>query len=176
MFFDWSIFRSCCRPYAWPRLQNSLNAQALQQFLKKEQFDYIISTHFFPTEVAAYLKRTAAIKSKIITVVTDFDVHSIWLAEGVDRYAVASAWTQKKIQSLGIAPEKIAVTGIPTAEKFSLARDKNAMRRKLGLRENIFTVLVATGSFGIGPIEKIVQAIHIQVMWSVGIIRTSSRD
>ena len=69
------------------------------------------------------------------------------------------------MEFLKVVPEKITVTGIPTDEKFSWRRDKGEMRRKLGLQENIFTVLVATGSFGIGPIEKIIAAIHnIQVI------------
>ncbi len=141
------------------RTQNGLNGQPLNRFLQQEQFDYIISTHFFPTEVSAYLKRTGRIRSKIITVVTDFDVHSIWLADGVDKYTAASEWTKNKLHQIGINEDKVFVTGIPTHEKFSIKRDKNETRRKLGLKENVFTVLVATGSFGIGPIEEIIRAI-----------------
>ena len=142
------------------RVQNSVNAKPLEEFLKKEQFDCIISTHFFPTEVVSRLKRTGAVRSKLITVVTDFDVHSIWMAPNVDQYAVASDWTKNKLASMGVAPEKIAVTGIPVNAKFTVRRDKKEMRRKLGLKEQAFTVLVATGSFGIGPIEKIIRAIE----------------
>lgn len=146
------------------RIQNGLNGQPLRRFLEEKQFDYIISTHFFPTEVSGYLKRNGRIRSKVVTVITDFDVHSIWLADGVDRYTTASEWTKEKLQQLGISGDRIAATGIPIHEKFLVKRDKNGTRRALGLQENIFTVLVATGSFGIGPIEEIINAIDgIQV-------------
>jgi len=141
------------------RVTNVINGRRLQDYLKKEQFDYIISTHFFPNEVAGYLKRTGAIRSTVISCVTDFDVHSIWLADGIDLYAVASGWTRDKVKGLGVPEEKIRVTGIPTDKKFSAVRDLPSLRRQLGLQEGHFTVLVATGSFGIGPIEEIIDAL-----------------
>src|SRR3989344_2843170 len=39
------------------RILNSVNAKTFEKFLKKEQFDCIVSTHFFPNEVASSLKR-----------------------------------------------------------------------------------------------------------------------
>jgi processive 1,2-diacylglycerol beta-glucosyltransferase len=139
------------------RAQNSLQAWRLSRFLEKENFDYILSTHFFPNEVAGYLKRKGKITSKIICAVTDFDVHRIWLASGIDRYTVASEWTKRKILKLGVPQEQVVVTGIPIDEKFSRPRDMAVLKQKLGIKENVFTVLVATGSFGIGPIEEIME-------------------
>jgi processive 1,2-diacylglycerol beta-glucosyltransferase len=138
------------------RIYNGLNAGGFQRYLVKENFDCIISTHFLGTEVSAALKRAGKITSRIITVVTDFDVHSIWLAKGVDHYTVASEWTEKKIMSLGVPKEKVSVTGIPTHENFSKPKNATELRAKMGLKTDRFTVLLATGSFGIGPIEEII--------------------
>jgi processive 1,2-diacylglycerol beta-glucosyltransferase len=142
------------------RLQNALNGGPLARFLKQEQFDYIISTHFFPNEVAAHIKRKGQIKSKIISVITDYDVHSIWLAAGIDIYTVATEWTKRRLLGLGIGTAQGAVTGIPTDAKFAQPQDRPALRRKLGLKEDVFTVLMATGSFGIGPMKEIVDALE----------------
>jgi len=138
------------------RIYNSVNAGALQRFLIEEKFDYVISAHFLSTEVMAALKRKGLIQSKLITIVTDYDVHRIWLARGIDRFCVATSWTKKKVKQLGISEDKIVVTGIPTDEKFSAHYDVASMRRQMGLDETMFTVLIATGSFGIGPIEEII--------------------
>lgn len=147
------------------RVYNSLNAGRLQKFLIDGQFDYIINSHFLPTEVAAALKRKGLIKSKIITVVTDYDVHKIWLADGVDHYAVACPWTYEKIKKLGVDPARAHVTGIPTDEKFAQSYDIPGLKKQLGLEIDKFTVLVATGSFGIGPIEEIIRTLDgIQVV------------
>lgn len=142
------------------RLSNSINARALVEFLRAEQFDYIISTHFFPNEVGGYLKRKGMIRSKLICIVTDFDVHTIWLAQGIDYYAVASERTKEKLVKLGVEENKIFITGIPTHEKFSKEVNRDQLKEKLGVRKDMFTVLIATGSFGIGPIEEIAQALQ----------------
>jgi processive 1,2-diacylglycerol beta-glucosyltransferase len=148
-------------PFLLPAVQalrrffNHLNAKALERFLEKENFDYIITTHFFSNEVASSLKGKKKITSKLICVVTDFDVHRIWLAKNVDCYTVACELTKEKLKSFGVPESKIAVTGIPTDEKFSAPQNRAELRAKLGLDKSMFTVLIATGSFGIGPIEEI---------------------
>ena len=139
------------------RLQNIFNTKKLENYLIEEKFDYIFSTHFLTNEVAGYLKIKGKIGSHIVSIVTDFDVHRIWLAKGVDTYCVASDWTKKKLAILDIPDENIVVTGIPTDEKFTRHDDIAALKRKLGLDDDLFTVLIATGSFGFGPIEKIIQ-------------------
>lgn len=142
------------------RIYNFINTPRFHTYLQKENFDYIISTHFLGNEVAAALKRAGKIRSTIISVITDYDVHSIWLAQGIDYYAVASDWTQGKIVSMGVDPQQVKLTGIPTHENFSRPVDVQQLRAKMNLRSDRFTVLIATGSFGIGPIEEIIQ--HLQ--------------
>ncbi|MCX5681664.1 MAG: glycosyltransferase [Candidatus Omnitrophica bacterium] len=138
------------------RFFNGLSARALEKFLENEKFDYIFTTHFFSNEVVSSLKEKNKISAKLICVITDFDVHSIWLAKNVDCYAVACELTKKKLEHFGVPAEKIAVTGIPTDEKFLAPKDQKELRIKLGLDVDLFTVLIATGSFGIGPIGEIV--------------------
>jgi processive 1,2-diacylglycerol beta-glucosyltransferase len=142
------------------RLFNTLNAWPLERYLRNEKFDYIFSTHFFPNEVAGYLKRSKKITATVVCSVTDFDVHRIWLARGIDYYTVATPWSKQKLISLGVAAEQIVVSGIPTDRKFSQPKDIVALKRRLGLRDDVFTVLVATGSFGIGPIEEILYSLN----------------
>lgn len=147
------------------RIYNSFNARPLHYFLQREKFDCILSTHFMPNEIASALKESGRINSKIVTSVTDFDVHKIWLGECVDIYAVASDWTKEKLKRIGIDEEKIRVTGIPVDEKFLIQPDIGELKERLGVRKDIFTVLMATGSFGIGPIEKVINVLkEIQVI------------
>ena len=142
------------------RIFNRCSAGRLHAFLKKEDFDYVIATHFLAPEVTAALKRSGEIHSRLITVITDFDVHRIWLAEGTDIYTVACESTKEKINRLGVGEENVRVCGIPVLEQFCASRDKGELKKNLGLEENAFTVLIATGSFGIGPIERLVGALE----------------
>ncbi|MBF0511897.1 MAG: hypothetical protein HQL13_06175 [Candidatus Omnitrophica bacterium] len=142
------------------RIYNGCNTKPLERFLIDEQFDVVITTHFMSAEVSAYLKRQGKIKSKIICVVTDFDVHRIWVNQGIDLYTGACAFTKEKLVSLGVAEDKVFVTGIPTDSKFAQQPDKRVLKEKLGLKDGIFTVLIATGSFGMGPIEELIQLLQ----------------
>lgn len=141
------------------RVVNALNGGTLERFLIKEQFDCIFSTHFFPNEVISHLKRSQKIKSRLISVVTDFDVHSFWLGSGVDIYTAACEYTAEKLKTLGVPENKIRVCGIPTDKKFIEPFNKDALKSKLGLKKDVFTVLMATGSFGTGPIQKIAEGL-----------------
>lgn len=140
------------------RMYNGWNARRLHDFLKTRDFDYIFSTHFMPSEVVAAVKQAGRIRSKLITVVTDFDAHKIWLNPATDFYTVASEWTKEKLKRLGVEEGKIRACGIPTHEQFAVPADRGQLKRKLGLKEDAFTVLAATGSFGIGPMEELLDA------------------
>jgi len=136
-------------------LANSLNVIKFEHFLIKEQPDYIVSTHFLTSELVAHLKKKGKISSKVITVITDFGVHPFWISHGVDLYVVASDYTSEKLSDAGVEKERIKVFGIPVSRKFLQAFDRAALFKKLGLDPDKFTVLIITGSFGIGPIEEI---------------------
>lgn len=147
------------------RIYNRIHARGLHRYLTEEQFDVIIACHFMPVEVSSALKRQGKIKSKLITCVTDYDVHHIWLGSHVDIYAVATDWTKEALTKLGVPAEKINVTGIPTNEKFGQRQDMVVLKKKLQLKPDIFTALIATGSFGIGPIEAIIDQLEgVQVI------------
>ena len=47
----------------------------------------------------------------------------------------------------------------PAHNKFPARRDKKETRRKLGIKEALFTVLVGSGGFGIGPVDKLITAL-----------------
>jgi len=72
-----------------------------------------------PNEVCSALKEKGLIGSRIISAITDYDVHTIWLAKCVDVYCVACEYTKDKLKTLGVPEGKIRVTGIPSDEKFS---------------------------------------------------------
>lgn len=137
-----------------------INIGGFSTFLIRENPDIIVSTHFTPPEIASCLKKNSMIKSRLITVITDFGVHPFWLADGTDMYIVASEFSRNALMALGAKEGNIRVLGIPVDSKFLEEYDREALCRKLGIERERFTVLIATGSFGIGPIEEIVELLH----------------
>jgi len=134
----------------------NLLARRFINFLSREKFDCCITTQFMVNEIISVSKTSKNIASKLICVVTDYNVHRVWLASGVDFYAVACRETQQRLLSLGVAEKKIKTTGIPIHVKFLTPQDKQQLLRKLGLKPNLLTVLMLTGTFGFGPIKKLV--------------------
>ncbi len=146
---------------------NLINSRPLIKFLISEQPDIIISTHFLPPEIAGYLKKNHKIKSKLVTVITDFGVHPFWITQETDIYIAATTFTKEQLIQNGIGADKIKTLGIPIGEKFIKGLDKTLLLKKLGLLPDKFTVLITTGSFGIGPIEKIVELLYKEVQIAV---------
>lgn len=142
---------------------NKLNTKDFAKILIQENPDFIISTHFLPSEIAAYLKKDKKITSKLVTVITDFQVHPFWIEPNTDLYVVASDFTKKLLVSEGIDAGKIREFGIPIDSKFLQEHSRKTLCEKLGISENKFTVLIVTGSYGIGPIEEIVDLLHKEI-------------
>jgi len=139
---------------------NRLSTTKFTRLLINENPDFIISTHFLPSEISAYLKRSRKIKSQLATVITDFGVHPFWIAKGIDIYIVASDLTKEQLIQEGVKKEDVRVLGIPVDQKFLREYEKGALCAKFGLDQNKFTLLITTGSFAIGPIEQIVDLLY----------------
>lgn len=150
--------RFITRPVA--SIINRLNTKDFAGILIQKNPDYIISTHFLPSEIAALLKKEKKINSKLITVITDFQVHPFWVEPETDVYIVASGFTKKLLISEGISEDKIRESGIPIHSKFLEEQNKEILCEKLGIANNKFTVLIVTGSFGMGPIQEIIGMLY----------------
>lgn len=77
--------------------------------------DLIISTHFFGSSLIDYYNRKGIIKSKLITVVTDYEAHSLWL-KGYKREQAIVVGDKDEVNNLvkkGVEKSKIKAIGIP---------------------------------------------------------------
>ncbi len=136
-----------------------LNTLPLINLLKKEKPDLAVCTHFLPSEIISWLKAKKKIDFPQAIVVTDFDAHAMWLCHHYEQYFVALDETRVHLEKIGIAPEKITVSGIPIDPIFAEQKDKFAMREKYGLNAQKLTIMVSAGGFGVGNIEHLLQAL-----------------
>ena len=79
-----------------------LNADPFIRFLKRYQADVAICTHFLPSGIISSLKAEKKIDVFNAVVVTDFDVHAMWLCHHVEQYFVALEETKVHMRALGI--------------------------------------------------------------------------
>ena len=90
--------------------------------------DMTISTHFFGSSLIDYYNRKGIIKSKLITVVTDYEAHALWL-RGYKREQAIVVADKDEVSYLvkkGIERSKIKAIGIPinpvTSSNFNIEK------------------------------------------------------
>lgn len=141
-----------------PRLAlDRLNTGPMIRLLKRVQPDLCVATHFLPAEIIAWLIAKKKLKAHNAIVVTDYDVHSMWLCRTVDRYYVAIEEAAQYLAHIGVPREKICVTGIPIDPLFAVSLPRSEARKHLGLDPEATVILISAGGYGLGPVEQLVK-------------------
>src|SRR5215471_1000276 len=151
------------KPWKYERRRlafDRLNTRPFVELIKHYDPAWAVCTHFLPAEIVSWLKARRRLRARLAVVVTDFDVHAMWLYRHVDRYFVALEETRVHLARLGIPVDRITVSGIPIDPRFDASFDKQALRRKHGLDPDRTTILIAAGGFGVGPVERIVSSMR----------------
>lgn len=138
---------------------DKLNTRPFVRFLKDYQPDITICTHFLPAEIISWLKAKRKLDTRQAIVVTDFDVHAMWLVHHFERYFVALDETRAHLEKLGIPSGRVITSGIPIDPIFARPKGKIEMRQKYGLRPDVPAILISAGGFGVGRVAQIVESL-----------------
>jgi processive 1,2-diacylglycerol beta-glucosyltransferase len=138
---------------------DKLNTRPFVKLLRQYQPDLIVCTHFLPAEIVSWLKAKERLTSRQVIVVTDFDVHAMWLVHHYERYFVAIDEARVYLEALGIPAQKITVSGIPIDPVFALKKNKQEMRAKHGLAPDRPTILLSAGGEGVGSVDALISAL-----------------
>ncbi len=141
-------------------LTDWIHTRKFRRYLKKNQYDLIISTHFLPSNIIARMKKKKRFrklrKTPHMTILTDFGAHKIWLAPS-DYYIVPDAVNKEYFIHRGIAGENVYDLGIPVRTVFAKTKNKKELQKKYGFDKTKKTILLLSGGFGVGPILDIVK-------------------
>ena len=137
-----------------------LNCKGFIEFIRSENPDVVVSTHFMPSEIVSGLKDRGEFKGKLVNVVTDFIAHSFWMARSSDYFIGAIQRTKNDLLSRGILEEKIRIMGIPCDPVFNISKGRENLIKQLGIEPGFFNVLIMSGGFGTGPMKEIVTEIN----------------
>jgi len=138
---------------------DDMNYKSYLKFLKEEQPDAILCTHFLPFISLSTKMRHAGVTAPVFAVTTDFDAHQYWVDPVVDRYYVHSEESAWQLRAKGVVANKIRVKGIPVLPQFGTREPAADVRRRLGLPEGRLTTLMVWGGFGVGKAEEMVQEV-----------------
>ena len=159
------------QPWQHPRRRlalDRLNSQPMIRMLKHAQPDLCVATHFLPAEIIAWLIAKKKLNAKNAIVVTDYDVHAMWLCRTVGRYYVAIPEAAEYLAGIGVPREIVRVTGIPIDPLFAVPLDRAAARAALHLDAKSPVLLLSAGGYGIGPLEQLVRdLLSLQKPWQL---------
>jgi processive 1,2-diacylglycerol beta-glucosyltransferase len=93
-----------------------LNAQPVIRIVKRVQPDLCVATHFLPAEIIAWLIATKKLNAENAIVVTDYDVHAMWLCRTVRRYYVAIPEAAEYLVGIGVPREILRVRAAARAK------------------------------------------------------------
>jgi processive 1,2-diacylglycerol beta-glucosyltransferase len=165
------LYERTDQPWHHPRRRlalDRLNTGPMIRLLKRVQPDLCVATHFLPAEIIAWLIAKRKLRARNAIVVTDYDVHAMWLCRTVDRYYVAIDEAAEYLARIGVPRETLRITGIPIDPLFAKRLDRAEARKHLGLAAEATVVLVAAGGYGVGPVEELVKdLLLLQRPWQV---------
>ena len=106
----------------------------LTKFIKEFNPNLTISTHFFGSNLIAYYNKKSICNSKLITVITDYEAHEIWIKNNnnEDAIVVGNKEEVSLIVKRGIDRNKIKAFGIPIAPIIPSDFNKEKALRKYG--------------------------------------------
>lgn len=129
--------------------------RSFRWLLRSRPWSACLCTHFLPCQLAA----GRAGFPPFGLVVTDFELHRVWVQRGVARYFVATEALVGELRTRAPGVPAVA-TGIPIDPGFSRAPGRGEARARLGLEADRPMTLVVGGGLGIGVEEAAVAALE----------------
>lgn len=155
---------------------HQFTAGNLRGLIERERPDIVVCTHAFPCGAMAEYKAAYADAPPVLGIVTDFAVHGFWVHENIDAYAVATQSLGDELVKRGVAPRNILPAGIPVHPRFTRGDEPvQTLRARLGLPVQRPIVLLMGGGLGIGPLERMLEAVD-RLDASVAVVAIAGRN
>lgn len=148
------------------RIINHCFTARFTSFLKEKNPRVIVTTHFKANEILSNLKKKGQLNSCLISVITDYAVHSFWLQKNLDAYVVGIDSAKQDLVKRGIQAAKIHVLGIPVLKTFLNLKERYDAAKVIGINNKEFCALLVSGEIGLNVLGKIALVLkdEIQVM------------
>ncbi|MGW8802783.1 MGDG synthase family glycosyltransferase [Streptomyces sp. NPDC055775] len=120
----------------------------------------VVSTYPGASQVLGSLRLRGRLNVPAITYLTDFSVHSLWVAPGIDSHLATHRIPARQAGAQGAAG--VTVTGPVTDPRFApaTAAVRGAARARFGLPAHSALALLVAGSWGVGPVEQVAAEIR----------------
>ncbi len=116
----------------------------------QERPDLIIATFPYLADVAASARDYHHGTTPIIVTVTDAGrIQGIWLSKRADMTLTATPDTVEYLIQRGLDRDKVKHLGFPAAKQFYDRISKSVVQKRVGLKADVFTILLTAGGAGL---------------------------
>jgi len=123
------------------------------QLLRQHDPDVVLSVHPLLNHIAHQAIRKSSRPRALMTVITDLvDFHRGWTFSQADLVVAPTEGARKVALRRRVPADRVKLLGLPVDLRFRppAPGEKQALRRRFGLDEHRFTVLVIGGAAGVG--------------------------
>ncbi|MGW1749076.1 glycosyltransferase [Streptomyces sp. NPDC002092] len=113
----------------------------------------VVSTYPGASRVLGRLRLAGRLDVPVFTYLTDFSVHPLWVADGVDVHLAAHAVPAAQARALGAHDVRVGGPVVDPRFRPAQAAERTAARARFGLPAAPLALLVA-GSWGVGPVRQ----------------------
>ncbi len=135
------------------------NSLRLYNYVREYRPDAIICTHFLPADVLLNAPKRFKPNVPINTVITDFDLHNLWIVPDTARYFVATEKMKWKMANKGVRESQITISGIPIDPVFFQDKNIKRLKKKHNIPENKKVALVLSGGVGLTRTDRVIRAL-----------------
>lgn len=164
--YEWQVRlsngRQVARAVRW--LCASLWSERLLDLVELTRPDLIVSTYPLMTAALGRLRAQGRLRCPCAAIVTDYGVHRLWTAPGIDLHLVVSGESSRQAVDAG---GRVEVMQPPVNPAYRLLRDREAARARLDLPRRDFIALVVGGAWGIGDLEEIAADVAASGVYTV---------
>jgi UDP-N-acetylglucosamine:LPS N-acetylglucosamine transferase len=149
-------------PSSWGfivRLDTFVAGRRRRRAITDADADAVVSTYPLSSLVLGNMRKKGWLRVPVVTFLTDFAVHPLWVHPHVDLHVATSPTAAKTAEERGGRDPR--APGPLVADRFRPApvEERRAARRALGLAPDARAVLVVAGSWGVGDVPGTVDAI-----------------
>ncbi|HET9780247.1 MAG TPA: glycosyltransferase [Candidatus Dormibacteraeota bacterium] len=146
----------------------------LRELLREHDPDVVLSVHPLLNHIAHQAIRNSGRPRALMTVITDLvDFHRGWTFSQADLVVAPTERARKVALRRRVPPDRVKLLGLPVDLRFRppAPGEKQALRRRFGLAENRFTVLVIGGAAGVGHLAAQVRILALeQHPWQIIVV------
>ncbi|WP_369365406.1 glycosyltransferase [Streptomyces sp. CG4] len=120
----------------------------------------VVSTYPGASRVLGELRLAGRLTVPVLTYLTDFSVHPLWVADGVDVHLAAHAVPAAQARAAGA--RDVRVCGPVADPRFRPCdlRERHHARARFGLPHDAPLALLVAGSWGVGPVRQVARELR----------------